>query len=157
MSRIPNTFVTLQKKTKISYMIRLNSLAIAGVAQPHHPYEVDSFMGIHLHHPYLSDNRLSSLSYLRTFPLCRWRYFHRSQHSLGHFLSHLRNKMEETTDQAVLFSCSKERLLSQEEGSFRKSSRISAVGICLVLYSLGTELLAAEYLLQNGHEACGSI
>lgn len=26
MSRIPNTFVTLQKKTKISYMIRLNSL-----------------------------------------------------------------------------------------------------------------------------------
>ena len=28
MSRIPNTFVTLQKKTKISYMIRLNSLHI---------------------------------------------------------------------------------------------------------------------------------
>ena len=27
----------------------------------------------------------------------------------------------------------------------------------LVLYSLGTELLAAEYLLQNGHETCGSI
>ena len=29
MSRIPNTFVTLQKKTKISYMIRLNSLHIS--------------------------------------------------------------------------------------------------------------------------------
>lgn len=128
MSRIPNTFVTLQKKNKnqlhdttqlTTYQpIEVAPLDFAGVALPHHPYEVDSFMGIHLHHPYLSDNRLSSLSHLRTFPLCRWRYFHRSQHSLGLFLSHLRNKMEETTGQAVLFSCSKERLLSQEEGSF---------------------------------------
>lgn len=35
MSRIPNTFVTLQKKTKISYMIRLNSLHISRLKWRH--------------------------------------------------------------------------------------------------------------------------
>ena len=35
MSRIPNTFVTLQKKTKISYMIRLNSLHISRLKWHH--------------------------------------------------------------------------------------------------------------------------
>ena len=35
MSRIPNTFVTLQKKTKISYMIRLNSLLISRLKWRH--------------------------------------------------------------------------------------------------------------------------
>lgn len=35
MSRIPNTFVTLQKKTKISYMTRLNSLHISRLKWRH--------------------------------------------------------------------------------------------------------------------------
>lgn len=35
MSRIPNTFVTLQKKIKISYMIRLNSLHISRLKWRH--------------------------------------------------------------------------------------------------------------------------
>ena len=35
MSRIPNTFVILQKKTKISYMIRLNSLHISRLKWRH--------------------------------------------------------------------------------------------------------------------------
>ena len=35
MSRIPNTFVTLQKKTKIIYMIRLNSLHISRLKWRH--------------------------------------------------------------------------------------------------------------------------
>ena len=35
MSRIPNTFVTLQKKTKISYMIRLNLLHISRLKWRH--------------------------------------------------------------------------------------------------------------------------
>ena len=41
---------------------------------------------------------------------------------------------------------SEERQISQEEGCIRKSGRIPALGICLVLHRLGIELLPAEYL-----------
>ena len=41
---------------------------------------------------------------------------------------------------------SEERQLFQEEGCIRKSGRIPALGICLVLHRLGIELLPAEYL-----------
>lgn len=86
------------------------------------------------------------LSPISGFFLCRRRYLHRSQHCLGYLLSHLRDRIEKEACQAILLPGSEERLLSQEEGCIRKSGRIPALGICLVLHRLGIKLLPAEYL-----------
>lgn len=43
-------------------------LVIAGTAPPRYSCEDDSSMGIHLHHPYLSDYRHTPFSHLRIFP-----------------------------------------------------------------------------------------
>ncbi len=47
--------------------------------------------------------------------------------------------------------------IQKEKGGFREGDGISALDIRMVLCCLGTELFAAQHLLQNGHEACGSI
>ncbi len=51
-------------------IIEVAPLGTAAIAHPRYPYQDDSSLGIHLHHPYLSRYRHPSLAHLgHSFPL----------------------------------------------------------------------------------------
>ena len=101
------------------------TLVTFGIVPPRHPNQDGSSLGIPLYHSHLSGYRKAALSRFRNHSFCCRRYFHRSQYRMGYSLSDIRDRME------------------KEKGCFRKSDRVSALGIRMVLYGLGTELFTA--------------
>ncbi len=112
-------------------------LGTAAVADPRHPYQDDSSLGSYLHLPglsRLSEPLLAHLGHLVPLP---WAIFSSLSASPGSS-SILSTRWDYGRNCPVGSSFLLPRAAAiQEKGGFRKGDRISAVGICMVLCSLG--------------------
>lgn len=116
----------------------METLGFDSTLTPCHTLQDDSSMEHHLHLLYISVYRNRFVSHLWHISLCHWGPIHRLEYCLGYPLPHLSDIHQEK---------------AKETSDIRKGGRISIMGICMVLYCMGIELLTAQHLFENEDDA----